>query len=109
MFLDREVKGLDLQGGLMTAVKNSRQFVFIISDTIFDSKYCMDEVRQAISSKIPIVAIVYQGRFKEKTFPSPGDYPADIQAAFQQKAIDHSRSYFDTFIAQLKERLGEPA
>ena len=121
VFLDR-VDANKLHN-LPAIVRSSRCLVFVLSDKIFDSKWCLYELRTAVANDIPIIPLRFEGSTwgpSKNNFPDiDADYIADevtvegetfevrplLRELFKIKAVEHSREYFDGFISRFVGQL----
>ena len=85
-------------------VSRCTNFIFVLTDNVFDSPWCMKELQAAVEAKVNIVLLVKDGaRWKDHTgapvcnFP-PYDLinslPTAVCSAFDSKAITHSDEYY---------------
>ena len=115
VFLDR-VDASKLHS-LPDIVRSSRCVVFVLSDKIFESSWCLYELKTAVDNKTSVVPLRMEGStWGGKNFPDIGaDYIPETMTAdgttfevrpalrelFKIKAIEHSREYFGAFIDRL--------
>ena len=105
------------------AVRAAATFVCLLSPSFFESAECCFELSVACAAGVPILFIVVDGSTWEgKSFPAAADVPeeqtlggrcirvrdAAVPAFASSKTLDHSRSYFEAFLEQLKQGLGPP-
>ena len=115
VFLDR-VDASKLHS-LPDIVRSSRCVVFVLSDKIFESSWCLYELKTAVDNGTSVVPLRMEGStWGGKNFPDIGaDYIPETMTAdgitfevrpalrelFKIKAIEHSREYFGAFIDRL--------
>jgi hypothetical protein len=90
-------------------------FVFVLSDNVLASHWCLEELKAAILNGCDIVLVNKEGsRWPDSTgvpaatFPSYNlisSLPAPCPDAFSSKAIAHSDEYYRTFLEQLMHRI----
>ena len=108
---------------LPAIVRASRCLVFVLSENIFKSKWCLYELRTAVEGNVPLVPLRYEGATwgpQRSNFPDLGaDYIDDevtvdgetfavrpvLQQLFKIKAVEHSREYFDGFFSKLSDHI----
>eukprot|EP00798_Chlamydomonas_sp_ICE-L_P008087 gene8087-1330_t len=96
---------------LETAVGSSRNLVFILTDNILSSHWCIKELQAAIKHKTNIILVTREGaRWKDSTgaptclFPPDElvqSLPEDVRPLFTRKSIMHSDEYYAAFVDQL--------
>uniref|UniRef100_A0A7S3R452 TIR domain-containing protein n=1 Tax=Dunaliella tertiolecta TaxID=3047 RepID=A0A7S3R452_DUNTE len=115
-FLDFEYQEeLQLETGLSELVASCRNFVFVLTDNVLASKWCLQELEAAVDNRINIVLVVKEGsRWKDeegrKTTPFPGpniiaELPDKVKPVFTRKAIHHSDEYYSSFIEMLMKKV----
>ena len=118
-FIDMEYAG-DL-GTLEDIVRASVVLVFILSDYVLDSPWCVSELSAAVAHGVPVVVVKKEGsRWRDPespestarclNFPSYGELaklPPAARDVFQIKTVEHSDVYYASFIDKLFERLAE--
>ncbi|KAF5833528.1 hypothetical protein DUNSADRAFT_10142 [Dunaliella salina] len=115
-FLDFEYREeLQLEGGLEKLVQSCRNFVFVLTDNVLDSHWCMQELPAAVRSQRNIISVVKEGsRWPDedgkKTLPFPGTHllgnlDPSLKAVFMKKAIHHSDEYYSSFIDMLMKKV----
>ena len=106
-------------------VGSSKFFVAFLSQAYFSTAESCLELCEAVARGVPIVLIVADGaQWDGKRFPALIDVPETLEvggggplqtraaaaAAFASASrIEHTRSYFEAFLEQLKATLGPPA
>ena len=119
VFLDR-VDASQLHN-LPDIVKASRCVVFVLSPKIFESKWCLYELKTAVENGVPLVPLRMEGTTWEgKNFPDidaayiPDEVTVDsvtfkakplLRELFKTKAIEHNREYFEDFFGKLISQL----
>ncbi|KAH8054908.1 hypothetical protein JL721_10324 [Aureococcus anophagefferens] len=118
-FIDMEYAG-DL-GTLEDIVRASVVLVFILSDYVLDSPWCVSELSAAVAHGVPVVVVKKEGsRWRDPeapestarclNFPSYAELaklPPAPRDVFQIKTVEHSDVYYASFIDKLFERLAE--
>ncbi|KAH8060431.1 hypothetical protein JL722_4526 [Aureococcus anophagefferens] len=118
-FIDMEYAG-DL-GTLEDIVRASVVLVFILSDYVLDSPWCVSELSAAVAHGVPVVVVKKEGsRWRDPeapestarclNFPSYAELaklPPAARDVFQIKTVEHSDVYYASFIDKLFERLAE--
>ncbi|KAF5843214.1 hypothetical protein DUNSADRAFT_890 [Dunaliella salina] len=115
-FLDFEYQEeLQLETGLSDLVASCRNFVFVLTDNVLSSKWCLRELEAAVDNRVNIILIVKEGsRWKDedgrKSSPFPGpnviaELPEKIKPVFTRKAIHHSDEYYSSFIDMLMKKV----
>jgi len=105
-------------------VSAAKFFVAFLSEAYFTTVESCLELCEAVSQGVPIVLVVVDGSlWNGKRFPALTDVPEEhtlgdgsklrtrdaAGAAFASAVkLEHTRSYFDAFLAQLKAALGPP-
>ena len=121
VFLDR--RDANKLHDIPQIVRKSRCLVFVLSPKIFESSWCLLELKTAVDAGLSLVPLILEsstwGEHK-KNFPDidadyiPKTVTADartfdpvpsLRKLFQIKAIQHSRDYFDAFVQKLVENL----
>jgi hypothetical protein len=113
-FLDVEFDG-EL-GSLGEIVGQSGQLLFVLTDKVLESPWCIMELRAAVEHHVPITVIKKEGaRWVEPdsgvrclNFPSYAELnrlPEEIRPVFQIKIVEHSDTYYASFIEKLFERI----
>jgi hypothetical protein len=104
---------------LREAVSRCQNFIFILSDHIFDSFWCKEELMTAVRSGCNIILVVKEGSKWVNTdgqdvyeFPPPnliGALPEEAQRVFSNNvAIKHSDEYYQSFVEKVMGRLVPP-
>ena len=110
-FLDMEFK--EELNDLEAIVASCRNFVFILTDNVLKSEWCLKELASAVRSKCNIILITKEGSRwgadRQATFP-PYELikslePAECQKAFTSKSIAHSDEYYQSFLDGVMKRL----
>jgi len=113
-FLDVEFRG-ELND-LELIVSTSRTLIFVLSDNVFDSEWCMKELVAAVRNGVKVVFVLKEGaKWPDKqgqhvlNFPPPwlisAKVPAEAQPAFLSKAINHNSDYYAAFAKDLLQRI----
>jgi len=93
-------------------------FIFVLSDNVFDSPWCIKELEAAVRNEKNIILVTKDGsRWKDangsKTCLFPpyeiiNALPEEAQKAFVSKAVAHSDEYYQAFKDQLIRRIKRP-
>ncbi|KAG2433716.1 hypothetical protein HXX76_008083 [Chlamydomonas incerta] len=112
-FLDYEYR--EELSDLGQIVANSANLIFIMTDNIFDSPWCIRELEAAVASKTNIILLVKEGsRWKNEEglkiceFPGGhilGKLSDDTRKVFTRKALYHSDEYYQTFVDMLVKKI----
>jgi hypothetical protein len=113
-FLDVEFDG-EL-GSLSEIVAQSEQVLFVLTDKVLESPWCIMELTAAVANNVPVTVIKKEGaRWVEPdsglrclNFPSYAELnrlPEEIRPIFQIKIVEHSDTYYASFIEKLFERI----
>jgi hypothetical protein len=113
-FLDMEYTG-DL-GSLEEIVAASKHVVFVLTDNALESKWCLLELEAAVKHGVEVCIVKKEGSrwldpetgMRSLPFPSKEELskvPEQCQSLFQIKIVDHSDTYYSSFIEKLLERL----
>jgi len=113
-FLDMEFRG-ELND-LELIVSTARTLIFVLSDNVFDSEWCIKELAAAVRHGVKVVFVLKEGaRWADKdgnyvcTFPPDSliraKVPAEAVLAFSSKAINHSNDYYAAFAQNLLQRI----
>jgi hypothetical protein len=116
-FLDVEFDG-EL-GSLAEIVAQSGQVLFILTDKVLESPWCITELSAAVDHNIPVTVVKKEGaRWIDPdsgarclNFPSYAEInrlPEKIRPIFQIKIVEHSDTYYAPFIEKLFERIALP-
>jgi hypothetical protein len=122
VFLDRRDAGV--LHDLPAIVSHSKCFIFVLSDGIFTSKWCLLELHAAVTARVPCVPLRLDGAMWEgRVFPdiAASYIPRTVEHAdgrhievrpllehlFRSKAIEHSREYFEAFFGKLISHIQE--
>jgi len=129
VFLDR--KDVGKLHDLPAIVRHNQCFVFVLSDHIFTSKWCLFELKAAVEAMCAgvgpaLLPLRMEGAtWNGHSFPdvddSTGYVPNEVEVAgsrfqvrpllrelFKTKAVEHSREYFDAFLSKLVKQLPAP-
>ena len=90
--------------------------VQVLSDGVFESKYCMQELASAVNAGVEVVLVTKEGsRWPSRTgdltelFPTSEQIaslePPECRAAFRRKAITHSNEYYSAFSHNLMKAI----
>ncbi|KAF5831870.1 armadillo-type protein [Dunaliella salina] len=115
-FLDFEYQEeLQLETGLSKLVASCRNFVFVLTDNVLASKWCLQELEAALDHNVNIILLVKEGsRWQDENgvkfspFPGPNivsELPEKLQPIFTRKAIHHSDEYYSSFINMLMKKV----
>lgn len=112
-FLDMEFK--EELNDLEAIVAQIPNFIFILSDNVLESKWCLKELASAIRSNANVILVTKEGARwgpdRESTFPPYSlieTLPEEVRPAFTSKAIAHSDEYYQSFIDGLFARIKTP-
>ncbi|KAG2449069.1 hypothetical protein HYH02_005818 [Chlamydomonas schloesseri] len=120
-FLDYEYR--EELSDLGQIVANSANLIFIMTDNIFDSPWCIRELEAAVEAKTNIILLVKEGsRWKNEEGLKICEFPGgnilsklsdDMRKVFTRKALYHSDEYYQTFVEMLVKKIvrwpSEPA
>ena len=115
-FLD--VDALEEISDLLLIVAGCDVLVFVLTDHIFDSTWCLKELGAAVDAGVPVILVTKEGaRWPDEhgnmtaTFPvitsSRAIEPPSAQKAFSTKAISHSNEYYRSFTQELLKRVSD--
>jgi len=111
-FLDQDA---DFElGDLMAKVRASRCFVFILSEHILESEWCLLELREALAWRCSVVLLTAHGarwlvNGHIHDFPPLAIIPPAVHVAFANKAIEYNRNFHRASVDQLYVRIfGRP-
>lgn len=102
---------------LQSAVAGSRVFIFVLSDNVLQSEWCIKELLAAVQSGSVIVLLTKDGArwsdgpdspHKNQLFPLRHEIemlPLEVQSVFLGKPIVHSDEYYAAFVEQLMDRV----
>jgi hypothetical protein len=113
-FLDVEFDG-EL-GSLAEIVAQSKQVLFVLTDKVLESPWCLMELSAAVQHDVPVTVIKKEGArwiepdsgLRSLNFPSYAELnrlPEEIRPLFQIKIVEHSDTYYASFIEKLFERI----
>jgi hypothetical protein len=93
-FLDEDSE--EAISDLPAAVAASRALIFVLSTNIFDSVWCLTELREAVKAGIKIVLITQAGAKweldgRQHDFPPQSIIPEDLRPAFGIKGQNRCR------------------
>ena len=90
-------------------------FIFILTDNVFDSPWCLIELEAAVKSKVNIILLVKDGaRWPDDsgnlvcnfpTYTLIQKLPEGCRPAFDSKALTHSDEYYQAFVDHLIPRI----
>ena len=113
VFLD--VECLEDIHDLRTLVARSDNVIFVLTDNVLDSAWCIAELEAAALAGINVVLVKMNGaRWRDSTgapvleFPDErmlGLLPPAVRPLFSRTAVDHSDAYYAAFKTKLCERL----
>lgn len=104
VFLDQDDNG-DI-GTLMDRVRNSQNFLFVLSTNIFESPWCLKELRAAIAANRNVVLLTHpDARWADSSFPPASLIPSDVASAFHSVAVQFHRAYYKAGVDKLMERI----
>jgi hypothetical protein len=97
-------------------VSMSRTLLFVLSDNVFESEWCMKELVAAVRNGVKVVFVLKESaKWPDKqgnhilNFPPPWlisvKVPAEAQPAFLSKAISHNSDYYAAFAKDLLQRI----
>lgn len=70
----------------MGVVRKSKHIMFILSNNIFQSEWCKQELMAALAAKVEVILVVYAGASWEgASFPPDKLVPAELKPAFMHK------------------------
>jgi len=102
VFLDSEAD-FDLHD-LAAIVKNTQIFIFVLTEGILDSFWCLQELRSAIENKKRILII------REYHYHLPEVLPAELQdlhsTLYECKVLEYMAEFYVPFMAALKKEIG---
>jgi hypothetical protein len=111
-FLDQDA---DFElGDLMSKVRGSATLIFILSDHIFESEWCLLELREALLWGCNVILLTAHGAKwivdgHTHDFPPAKLIRPEIAPAFANKAIEYNRNFHKASIEQLMQRMyGRP-
>ena len=112
-FLDFEFR--EELSDLEKIVGRCDNFIFVLSDNVFDSPWCIKELEAAVKAKKNIILVTKDGsRWKDANGSKTCSFPpfeitsslsAEAQKAFVSKAVEHSDEYYEAFKEQLIKRI----
>ncbi|MEW5313824.1 MAG: hypothetical protein WDW38_005361 [Sanguina aurantia] len=101
-FLDFEYR--DELKELGNIVSRCVNFVFVLTDNIFESHWCMEELQAAVDANINIILVMKEGsRWKDASGAKVCEFPSDelvrtlpegVRKIFSRKALHHSDEYY---------------
>ena len=116
-FLDFEFR--EELSNLEAVVQACDNFIFILTDNVFESEWCLRELEAAVQGGVNIVLVRKDGaRWADVNNQFTCDHPPPFllnrldervrNAVLSIKAVLHSDEYYDTFCTTLIERLVTP-
>ncbi|KAG2431727.1 hypothetical protein HXX76_009223 [Chlamydomonas incerta] len=116
VFLDFEFK--QELGSLEEMVGRCTHFLFIMTDNVFKSEWCIKELVAAVKHGVNIVLMIKDGaRWADVDgnptcdFPPPHllrSLPAEVQHVFSKKPVVHNDEYYRAFVEALFDKLYRP-
>jgi len=104
IFLDSEAD-FDLHD-LKEIVRQTRLFIFILSEGIFESYWCLQELRSAVENQKRILILKDSKFVIPKTFPKELE---DIQNIINNsKSIEYMAEFYEHCLVQIRAELGPP-
>uniref|UniRef100_A0A061RFA1 TIR domain-containing protein n=1 Tax=Tetraselmis sp. GSL018 TaxID=582737 RepID=A0A061RFA1_9CHLO len=88
--------------------------VFVLTDNIFQSEWCLKELAAAVIARVPVVLVTKEGARWEHdsvlyTFPPEPLIntlePPECRLAFLSNSVTHSNEYFSGFVEKLVSRV----
>lgn len=88
--------------------------IFVLTDHIFESHWCLKELAAAVMAGVPVLLITKEGaswEHQSATSPFPPDEviqtlePAACRQAFTNKALSHNNEYFSSFVSKLVSKV----
>jgi hypothetical protein len=80
--------------------------VLLLSNRIFQSQWCLREVRAALRARIPIIPVVVEhARWNGHAFPPESMIPPFIQPALERLASTYNSQYHTAFTQKLVEQI----
>ncbi|KAG2481807.1 hypothetical protein HYH03_019226, partial [Edaphochlamys debaryana] len=114
VFLDFEFK--QELGSLEEMVGKCTHFLFILTDNVFKSEWCIKELVAAVRHNVDIVLLIKDGARWPDTegnptcdFPPPHllrTLPPEVQSVFNRKPVVHNDEYYRAFVDALFEKVG---
>lgn len=114
-FLDFEFR--EELNDLEKIVAGCTNFIFILTDNVFDSKWCMRELESAVEAGVNIILVCKEGsRWRDEKgvkccdFPPPhiiDALPGKVRSVFTRKALQHSDEYYQMFVELLLQRIAD--
>jgi len=110
-----------------TALASSKSVVLCLSPEFFSSSKCCEDLCTAVDLGLSVVLVVVEGStWNGKNNPDPSNVPeavscdegrllrprnafASVVAAAGHGMLEHSRTYFEPFLLQLRAQLGVPS
>ncbi|GIM07120.1 hypothetical protein Vretimale_11344, partial [Volvox reticuliferus] len=116
VFLDFEFK--QELGSLEEMVGHCTHFLFIMTDNVFKSEWCIKELVAAVKANVNIVLLIKDGaRWPDLEgnpvcdFPPPHllrTLPPEVQPVFTRKPVVHNDEYYRAFVEALFDKLYRP-
>ncbi|PNH10425.1 hypothetical protein TSOC_002822 [Tetrabaena socialis] len=114
-FLDFEYK--QELGSLGDVVGRCSTFIFVLTDNVFKSEWCIKELKAAVLHNVNIVLLIKDGaRWPDAEgnpvcdFPPPHllrTLPPEVQPVFTRKPVVHNDEYYRAFVEALFEKVLE--
>ncbi|KOO23359.1 tir-containing protein [Chrysochromulina tobinii] len=109
-----DVENLESLSDLPMVVAGCDVFILVLSDGVFESEFCMQELASAVNAGVEIVLITKEGsRWPNQNgdmvevFPPPELIktlePPECRDAFERRAITHSNEYYAAFSHNLMQ------
>lgn len=111
-FLDFEFR--EELNDLEAIVGRSTNVLFVLTDSVFDSEWCIKELAAAVRSNKNVVLITKEGARWQTTNGDKCDFPPQekiatlpevVRQAFTKKSIAHSDEYYEAFAETLINRI----
>ena len=88
-------------------MRKSKFLLFILSSHIFDSEWCMKELRTAVESGIGIVLVKHpDAHWDGLDFPPDRYIYKEIAPAFSSVAVNYQRDFHDQSLDKIFRRVG---
>ena len=108
------------------ALASSKHVVLCLSSEFFSSSQCCQDLSTAVDLGLSVVFVIVDGAtWNGKKYPASTDVPEQATSvdgkplrprdafsnapAEAESMLEHSRTYFEAFLQQLRTRIGEPA
>ncbi|PNW82296.1 hypothetical protein CHLRE_06g278186v5 [Chlamydomonas reinhardtii] len=116
-FLDYEFR--EELTDLTKIVRRCHNLVFVLTDNIFDSPWCMMELTAAVEAGVNVILVVKEGsRWPDGNGQKVCDFPSydtinklpeAVRSVFTRKALTHSDEYYQAFVDLLLSKIVRPA